>query len=121
MKTYRRLIAFVRPHMPDLSIAYVSMLMNSLLSGLPAVGLIIPFVDTVLAGKPIVLPHQDRIPAFVLDWVYRINAMPRDTLLNLIILWTVSLALLRLVFEFLQSYFMNRVSQKVIRDLRDDV
>ena len=71
MTPYRRLIGFVRPHLPDLSIAYFSMFMNSLLSALPAAGLTIPFVDTILAGKPIVLPHQERIPDFVLAWVYR--------------------------------------------------
>ena len=121
MTTYRRLVNYVKPHFTDLSVAYSSMAVNSLLSGLPAAGLIIPFVDTVLAGKPIVVPHQDKLPPFLLDWVYRINAMPRGELLNQLIFWTVSLALLRLVFEFLQSYFMNRVSQKVIRDLRNEV
>ncbi len=107
--------------MTDLCVAYSSMAVNSLLSSLPAAGLIIPFVDTVLAGKPIVVPHQDKLPSFLLDVVYKINAMPRGSLLNQLIFWTVSLALLRLVFEFLQSYFMNRVSQKVIRDLRNEV
>lgn len=121
MTTYKRLIAYVRPHFSDLSAAYGSMAVNSLLSGLPAAGLIIPFVDTVLAGKPIVLPHQEALPGFLLDWVYRINAMPRASLLNFLIFWTVSLAFLRLAFEFCQSYFMNRVSQKVIRDLRNEV
>ncbi len=97
------------------------MAVNSVLSGLPAAGLIIPFVDTVLAGKPIVVPHQDKLPSFIMDMVYRINAMPRGALLNQLIFWTVSLALLRLVFEFFQSYHMNKVSQKVIRDLRNEV
>jgi len=121
MTTYRRLVNYVKPHFTDLCVAYSSMAVNSLLSGLPAAGLIIPFVDTVLAGKPIMVPHQDKLPPFLLDWIYRINAMPRGDLLNQLIFWTVSLALLRLVFEFLQSYFMNRVSQKVIRDLRNEV
>ena len=121
MKTYRRLIAFVRPHLSDIGIAYSSMAVNSLLAGLPAAGLVIPFVDTVLAGKPIALPHQDRLPPFLLEWVSQMNAMPRASLLNLLIFWTISLAFLRLVFEYLQSYFMNRVSQKVIRDLRNEV
>ena len=121
MTTYRRLVNYVKPHFSDLCVAYSSMAVNSVLSGLPAAGLIIPFVDTILAGKPIVLPHQERLPAFFVEWIYRINALPRAELLNQLILWTVSLSFLRLVFEFLQSYFMNRVSQKVIRDLRNEV
>jgi len=119
MSTYKRMISHVKPHLGDMGIAYLSMFMNSLLSGLPAVGLIIPFVDTVLAGKPIVIPHQDRIPHFILDRVYQLNSISRWELLNLLIVWTVSIALIRLVFEYFQSYFMNKVSQKVIRDLRN--
>lgn len=113
------MVSYVKPHLGDMGVAYLSMFMNSLLSGLPAVGLIIPFVDTVLAGKPIIIPHQDRIPHFILDRVYQLNSISRWELLNLLIIWTVSIALIRLVFEYFQSYFMNKVSQKVIRDLRN--
>src|SRR3989338_3653998 len=121
MTPYKRMISYVRPHMGNLCIAFFSMFMNSLFSGLPAVGLIIPFVDTVLAGKPIMVPHQERIPAILLDVIYRVNAMSRWELLNLLIVWTLILSFIRLAFEYLQSYCMNKVSQKVIRDLRNTV
>src|SRR5262245_56314156 len=119
MSPYKRMISFVKPHLSDLYAAFTSMFLNSILSGLPVVGLIIPFVDTVLAGKPIVVPNQERIPPFVLDIIYQANSMSRWKLLNLLIVLTVSVSLLRLLFEYLQSYYMNRVSQKVIRDLRN--
>ena len=115
------MICFVKPHLRDLTIAFFSMFMNSIFSGLPVIGLIIPFVDTVLAGKPVVVPHQERIPPFLLDIIYRVNSLPRWDLLNLLIVVTISVSLVRLVFEYLQSYFMNKVSQKVIRDLRNTV
>lgn len=115
------MIGFVKPHMSDMGMAYFSMFMNSILSGFPIIGLIIPFVDTVLAGKPVVIPHQDKIPRFMLDWIYQVNAMSRTDLLNMLVIWTVALAFLRLVFEYMQSTFMNKVSQKVIRDLRNTV
>ncbi len=115
------MISFVKPHMSDMGMAYFSMFMNSILSGFPIIGLIIPFVDTVLAGKPVVIPHQDKIPPFMLDWIYQVNAMSRTDLLNMLVIWTVALAFLRLVFEYMQSTFMNKVSQKVIRDLRNTV
>ncbi len=115
------MIGFVKPHTKDMGVAYFSMFMNSILSGFPIIGLIIPFVDTVLAGKPVVVPHQDKIPPFLLDWIYKINALPRWDLLNLLVIWTVVLAFVRLVFEYMQSHFMNKVSQKVIRDLRNTV
>ncbi len=119
MNQYKRMISFVKPHLSDLYLAFGSMFMNSIFSGLPVVGLIIPFVDTILAGKPIVIPHQERIPAFVLDIIYQANSMSRWKLLNLLIVLTVSISLVRLIFEYWQSYYMNRVSQKTIRDLRN--
>ncbi len=118
---YYRMISYVKPHLSRLYLACVAMVFNSFLSGLPIIGLVIPFVDTILAGKPIVVPHAKYIPAFVMDVVYRANAMPRESLLNLLILWTIGLSFLRLVSEYAQSYYMNDVSQRVIRDLRNAV
>jgi subfamily B ATP-binding cassette protein MsbA len=119
MSDYHRMISFVVPHLGRLYFAFFCMVMNSVLSSLPAIGLVIPFVDTVLAGKPIMIPHQDSIPPFILDWIYQINAMSRWKVLNLLIFWMLIIAFLRLIFEYLQSYFMNDVSQRVIRDLRN--
>ena len=51
MTPYRRMISYVRPHLGNLYVAFFSMFMNSIFSGFPVIGLIIPFVDTILAGK----------------------------------------------------------------------
>ncbi len=118
---YRRMISYVKPHLNQLYLAFGAMIVNSLLSGLPIIGLIIPFVDTILAGKPVVIPENKHIPPFVLDMIHQVNSLPRLELLNLIILWTIGLSFVRLLFEYLQSYFMNDVSQGVIRDLRNIV
>ena len=112
------MIALVWPHRTGLYFAFFAMVMNALLGGLPFVGLMILFVDTILAGKPIVIPQNSHVPAFVLDGIYRVNALPRWDLLNLLIFWTLFLAFFRLFFEYWQSYCMNDLSQKVIRDLR---
>jgi len=101
--------------------AFFAMMMNSVFSGLPIIGLIIPFVDTILAGRPIVLPHQEQLPAFLVDLVFRMNSMSRWALLNWLIVITVIVSFIRLVFEYFQSYLMNDVSQRVIRDLRNSV
>ena len=121
MKNFKRLLQWIKPHFGRLLLAVAAMIMNSLLSGLPIIGLIIPFVDTILAGKPITIPHQEHIPRFILDFIYKINSLPKSELLDLLIMWTLGIAFLRLVFEFLQSYFMNDTSQRVIRDLRNFV
>ncbi|OIO38699.1 MAG: hypothetical protein AUJ72_02035 [Candidatus Omnitrophica bacterium CG1_02_46_14] len=121
MKNLKRLLSWIKPQTGRLLLAIGAMIMNSLLSGLPIIGLIIPFVDTIIAGKPIAIPHQERVPPFVMDLIFQINSLPKLRLLNLLILWMLVLTALRLVFEVLQSYFMNDTSQRVIRDLRNEV
>ncbi len=115
------MISLVWPHRLVLAMAVFAMVMNSALAGLPFVGLIIPFVDTILAGKPIVIPHEEQVPRVILDFIYGMNALPRERLLNYLIFWTILLSFFRLVFEYIQSLCMNDLSQRVIRDLRNDV
>lgn len=121
MNNYKRMIALVWPHRSVLVLAFCAMVFNSVLGGLPLVGLIIPFVDTILAGKPVVIPSGHALPGFLTDFIYRLNSLPRARLLNFLIFWTIFLAFFRLFFEYWQSYLMNDVSQKVIRDLRNSV
>lgn len=120
MKNYLRLINFVRPHSGSMVRAFFCMLITSALGGFP-IGLIVPFVDTVLAGRPVVLPHQDKLPLFMIDWVQRLNLTPRLQVLNLLIVTVIAVMLLRSLFIYLQSYFMNDASQKVILDIRNQI
>lgn len=121
VRDYKRMVSFVKPHVGQLVAAFGFMLANSLLSSLPIVGLVIPFVDTILAGKPVMIPHREHLPEFLIRVVDRMNAMPRGELLNFLIIWTIVLSAVRLFSEFFQSFLMNDVSQKVIRDLRNTV
>ena len=121
MKKYLRLIGYVRPHLTGLVMAFAAMLLLALVGSVPLFGMIIPLVDTVLAGKPIVVPHEQSLPFFLQDIVHRVNAMSRLDLLRLIVLWGVIVTLLRSVLQYLQTYFMNDVAQKVIRDMRDAI
>ncbi len=117
---YPRLIRYVRPHLGDLGVAFFAMTMTSLFSGFP-IGLVIPFVDMVLAGKPIVVPHQEQLPLLIVDFVHQINAMSRWKILNFLIVAVITASFWRCFFEYFQSIYMNKVSQKVIRDLRNAV
>ena len=118
---YTRMISLVKPHISRLYMAFGTMVFNSVLGGLPIIGLIIPFIDTVIVGKPVVIPHQEYVPVFLLHFVDQINALSRWQLLNLLIGWVIAVAFLKNLFEYLQSYLMNDVSQRVIRDLRNTV
>lgn len=120
MEQYKRLIKFVLPHIWVLVLAGLCMVASSAFSGI-SMGMIIPLVDNIIAGKKIVLPKGVYIPGFLKSIVDYINAMAPMDLLNKMILVVMFLWLLKTFFEFCQSYFMNDVAQRVIRDVKDKI
>ena len=93
MKIYRRMLAYVRPYLPRLFLAMLFMMLMSAFHGAVAF-LVKPALDDIFINKD--ATRLAIIPALVLA-VY----------------------LLKGVFEFAQSYLMNGVGQRVIRDIRD--
>lgn len=81
--------------------------------------MIIPLVDKIIAGNKIVIPHSELLPQFVKNLVDSANAMSRMDLLNRLAIIFIVLWLLKNFFEFCQSYLMNDVSQRVIRDVKN--
>src|SRR3989338_9723673 len=92
---YQRMIAHVQPYWRRLFLAFLSGSANSLLSNFSIVGLIIPFIDTILVGKPVFIPHEQHVPAFILNFIHRCNELPRGELLNLLIIWMVVISFFR--------------------------
>lgn len=93
MKIYRRMLAYVRPYLSRLFLAMFFMIFVSAFHGAVAF-LVKPALDDIFINKD--ATRLAIIPALVLA-VY----------------------LLKGVFEFAQSYLMNGVGQRVIRDIRD--
>jgi subfamily B ATP-binding cassette protein MsbA len=118
MNNYRRLIKFVIPHIGVLALAFVCMIASSAFSGV-SIGMIIPLVDNVISGKKIVISHGVVLPSFVQRLIDSANAMAPMTLLNRITLIVIVLWLLKNFFEFCQTYLMNDVAQRVIRDVKN--
>ena len=117
-KQYRRLLQFVAPHIGVLAMAGACMVLTSVLSGV-SIGMIIPLVDKVIAGKKVVVPAGIALPHFIQHVIDKVNAMPAMTLLNGMIVIVIILWLFRNVFEFFQTYLMNDVAQRVIRDVKN--
>jgi len=115
---YRRLIRFVFPHAWVLAMAGVCMVAGSALSGV-SIGMIIPLVDNIIAGKKIAVPSGIPLPSFIQALIDKANAMSPMELLNSMIIIVMVLWLLKNVFEFFQSYLMNDVSQRVVRDVKN--
>jgi len=94
------------------------MVASSAFSGV-SISMIIPLVDNILAGKKIIVPHGEILPGFIKDLVSAANALSPLALLNRMIIIVIILWLLKNLFEFLQNYLMNDVSQRVIRDVKN--
>ena len=118
MTKYRRLIKFVLPHIGVLAAAGVCMIATSALSGV-SIGMIIPLVDNVISGKKIAIPGGVPIPGLLLSLIDKVNSMTASQLLSSMTIIIVVLWLLKSFFEFCQTYLMNDVAQRVIRDIKN--
>ncbi|NQT46690.1 MAG: ABC transporter ATP-binding protein [Candidatus Omnitrophica bacterium] len=117
MRNYLRLIKLVRHNLPILILAIGLMLISSLFDGI-SLGMIIPLVDKILAGKEIVTPPNANIPQFVIMLIDTINSMERGKLLGYMIFWIMGLFAIKEAAIYGQSYFMTDVGMRVVRDLR---
>ena len=101
-------------------LAILCMGIASLFEGV-SLGMIIPLVDNILTGRQIQLPTGSYTPSWIFETVQFVNQIPRQTLLNMIAVGLLVLFLLKELFGFCQSYLINDVSHRVMRDLRSGV
>ncbi len=120
MGQYRRLVRFVIPHAWVLALACFCMIASSAFSGV-SMGMIIPLVDNIIAGKKIAIPAGVPLPEFARKLIDATNAMAPMDLLNAMIIIVLSMWLAKTFFEFCQNYFMNDVSQRVIMDIKNKI
>lgn len=118
MKSYRNLIAFLLPHWRILIGAAICMFFVALFENL-SITTMIPFIDKVIADKPIVISDSKWIPQFVYNAVLHINNMSRGELLNNISFWLVFVYFFRGFSFYGKSYLMEAIGQRVVRDTRN--
>ncbi len=115
---YKRVFRFIRPHTGVLLLAILSMFICSLMGGI-SVGMLIPFVDKIITGKPIVLAVGIQLPPFLNDILNKINAKDNLSLLNLIIAVLVVSFLVKQAFEYIKTVLMNELGFRFLRDIRN--
>lgn len=98
--------------------AAICMILSAIFDGV-SLGMIMPLADIILTGKKMVLPA--RLPVFLSGWVDGLNSIPPLTLLNYMGFGVVALFLLKGLFGFLQSYFMDNIAALVVRDVRSKI
>ena len=121
IRDYKRLIGFVRPHLGVLVVASVCMLIYSVLNGISPIALI-PVMDNIISGRKITFNPNISIPpaisGFLSDIIDKVNAIPALDLMTALLVGALGYFLIRNLFNFLQTYLMNDVSQRVIRDVK---
>ncbi|MBU1887792.1 MAG: ABC transporter ATP-binding protein/permease [Candidatus Omnitrophica bacterium] len=117
MRDYIRFLKYLKPHLWIMAIALFCMIISSGMGGV-SLGMIIPLVDNILADKTISIPGSQNVPEFLLNIVDKVNSMPKPRLLNWLVLIVALIFLLKEAFLFLQTYFMSKLGQSVLRDVR---
>jgi subfamily B ATP-binding cassette protein MsbA len=119
MKDYRRLFSFARPYKWELILSGIFMAIVTFFDVF-RLSAIVPIIDRVFTNKTIIVT-SGKFPHFIENILNKLNALsPLQVLYALLIVMPIALVI-RAVFEFLQSYIMSDVGQKVIRDARDMV
>jgi subfamily B ATP-binding cassette protein MsbA len=117
MKEYIRFLKFLKPHLLLMAIAAICMIVSSSMGGV-SLGMIIPMVDNILAGRTISIPGAQNPPELLVTIIDRINSIPKVALLNWIIIIIALIFLIKELFLFLQTYFMSKLGQSVLKDVR---
>ena len=116
MQEYRKLFRFARPYYGRLVLSGVFMGIVTLFDVF-RLSTIVPIIDRVFTNRQISIA-SGKLPLFVENILNQLNRLsPLSVLYALLIVVPIALVI-RAVFEFLQSYIMADVGQKVIRDVR---
>jgi subfamily B ATP-binding cassette protein MsbA len=137
MKTYLRILNFVRPYWKHLSISIICTILFAVFNGL-SIYLTIPLLDTLFQdgqGESSIQSPQTSVIAnttsILPDWVIKTEHNISDTFNNFIlqgdkldsllkICFLVLIAfLLKNIFGYLQAYFLSYVEEGSMKDLRN--
>ncbi|MCX5696635.1 MAG: ABC transporter ATP-binding protein [Candidatus Omnitrophica bacterium] len=115
MREYFRLLRFVKPYKFTFGVAIVCMAFSAAFDGV-SLAMMVPLADKILTNKQIIIPAK--LPVFLANFVAQINNTPPAVLLNYMAVAIIILFFLKGIFNFLQSYLMSDIGQKVVRDIK---
>lgn len=117
MKEYIRLLRFVKPYTWILIATIVFMGLTTMVGTIANVGLIIPFVTRIIAGRNIELPNE--AGSTIVRLIEYLNSFGRLQLLYLLIIVLVIAYFLKGIFTFLQEFLISKLSLSVVRDVKN--
>ena len=120
MKDYIRFLRFLKPYIWIMVVAVICMMITSSMGGV-SLGMIIPMVDNILSDRTISILGKENLPEFLVNLVDKINSIPKSSLLSWLIFIIALIFLIKEVFLFFQTYFMSKLGQSVLRDVRETI
>ena len=115
MSTYLRLLRYLKPHLGVFALAVACMGVSSLLGGVQ-LGAVFPLADRIVTNK--LIPTPPWLPGWLISMIQQLNAIPPSRMAALIAISIPILFLVKVLFEFWQTFYMNDVAQRVARDVR---
>ena len=117
MQDYRRLFRFAQPYYGLLVLSGIFMGIVALLD-IFRLSAIVPVIDRIFTNKPINFSGSN-LPGFVQRILSQLNAFSSLKVLSLLFIIIPIALIIRAIFEFLHTYIMSGVGQKVVRDTRN--
>lgn len=120
MHPYKKLMKYFRPYLWILAVSILfSFAVN--IGHLGRLSAIIPAVNKILTRTDIIFADGVKIPHFLATLVEKINSMPSIKLLYVLIIWLPLVEIIRGISSFFASFFLNMASEKLMKDLRNEV
>jgi subfamily B ATP-binding cassette protein MsbA len=119
MKSYRKLFSFAKPYYRLLAFSGLCMGVVTFFD-IFRLSAIVPVIDRVFTNKKIIF-ESGKFPPFVESLLVRLNDLQPIQVLTVILVVMPLALIIRSVFEYMQSYIMSDVGQRVIRDVRTRV
>ena len=115
MKNYIKLLQFLKDHKKVFSFAVGTMFIASLFEGVQ-LSLLVPLLDRIFNQQPIVVPNE--LPATLTKIIDYLNQQDPQALFKVLPFVILGLITVKHFFVYCYQYFMNDVSQRVMRDIR---
>ncbi|MDD5556606.1 MAG: ABC transporter ATP-binding protein [bacterium] len=121
MRTFIRLLRYLKPYKWKLMVAVMAMVAFTILQSVSIMSLV-PMVDVVFNGRDLAIPDDVRMPfrPEVQELVDYLNTVPRyPNMLNMIVLFVLICTFFKGLADYLHEVMLEYVGQGVVKDLRN--
>jgi len=118
MKDYLRMLKFLEGHKGLFRLTVTIMFIASFFEGIQLT-LLVPMFDRIFTNKAIIIPNK--VPAFAARLIEKINSIEPSSLFWSLPLIIFALLLIKQLMIFCYQYFMNDISNRITRDVRNKV